>query len=601
VLEHYALLSIFPVSYRVTGTAVGGYTMIKAKVWANADDTYLVWSMPFTKNCRGFEISRELTKADGTHYPSKPLLNYVGFEGDDHKPGEARPSTDWPFQRYTWTDHGVDDGDTVTYAIVPVMKTDNGLKPDPASRILVGPVKATGKGDGSAMAYFNRGLLLSQFMAKKLKPDWGRKDLSDLKEQLKEDDNELRQFLMGQLGKKLYSLMDQALAEDWHVYAALYELEDQNLIDKLKALGNRAHLVLANGSTKKKGTDGNKEANDELEGVIDLSRRMLWSEGLAHNKFVVFSKGPDKPFLVWTGSLNWSTTGLCTQLNNGIMVEDPAVASAYRQQWQLLKDDYRKGKGNKDMHFGTALMASNDEPKTGKSAAGDWTVWFTRTSDKRDLAALNELVNQANDAILFIMFEPGANGLLPTIQNRMNGEGAKKLYVQGVVNTLTAAGKKNVDVELVSTVRKQEPFRLKVVEPEGLGEGLAGWAHEVMRDDFLISRGGAIGYAITHSKMVVLDPLTNPVVITGSHNLSESASTKNDEQFMIIRGDRALAERYAVNIMGVYEHYAWRALVKEKKKTGEPIEESFLKKSDVWQEKLKTNAEKLAFWLGDAA
>jgi phosphatidylserine/phosphatidylglycerophosphate/cardiolipin synthase-like enzyme len=78
---------------------------------------------------------------------------------------------------------------------------------------------------------------------------------------------------------------------------------------------------------------------------------------------------------------------------------------------------------------------------------------------------------------------------------------------------------------------------------------------------------GGGGHAIIHSKVVVIDPFSaDDVVITGSHNFSTSASSKNDEDFIIIRGDRPLAEAYAVNIMGAYAHYRWRALLTQVRK-----------------------------------
>jgi hypothetical protein len=42
-------------------------------------------------------------------------------------------------------------------------------------------------------------------------------------------------------------------------------------------------------------------------------------------------------------------------------------------------------------------------------------------------------------------------------------------------------------------------------------------------------------------------------------NFSLSASEENDENFVVVRGDRALAEAYAVNIQSAWRHYAGRA------------------------------------------
>ncbi|TGP15344.1 phospholipase D-like domain-containing protein, partial [Mesorhizobium sp. M1D.F.Ca.ET.234.01.1.1] len=96
-------------------------------------------------------------------------------------------------------------------------------------------------------------------------------------------------------------------------------------------LGPRLNLILANGSDK--AGDGNKDARKNLNdhGIATIDR-MLKSKGLGHNKFVVVSEGGE-PKMVWTGSTNWSTTGLCTQVNNGLLIEDAAVAQHYHKHW----------------------------------------------------------------------------------------------------------------------------------------------------------------------------------------------------------------------------------------------------------------------------
>jgi hypothetical protein len=199
-----------------------------------------------------------------------------------------KSSVDWPFQRYTWTDHLVDERDTVSYKIYPVLANGNGLKVDENMVAEVGPVKLSSSGNGKTSAYLNRGILLSQFMTRRLPVEWTKRDLLKLKKELENDDSELQAFLMGQLGSKLASLLDKAKSNKWHVYAALHELDDDSLIGKLKLLGKKAHIVLGNGSTKKKGQDGNKKAAGVLGNSVDLFRRFLWSEGLGHNKFLVF-------------------------------------------------------------------------------------------------------------------------------------------------------------------------------------------------------------------------------------------------------------------------------------------------------------------------
>jgi phosphatidylserine/phosphatidylglycerophosphate/cardiolipin synthase-like enzyme len=573
--------------------------MIHASLFSNGDDCFLVWGMPRTPDCRGFAIARENTTAQGKHY-SGYIHNRTGFQDERNEPHEHRPSSEWPFQRYTWTDHQVGEGDRVSYSIAPVLERPTGLEVDKTSAAALGPIEVSSRGAGKVEAFFNRGIWLSQFMAKQLGDHFTTGDLVKLKNRLADDDTGLRRFLMGPLGEELLSLLRTAKTENWHVYAALYELDDPALVAALKELGGRAHVVLSNGSSKKKNSDGNQAAAAALAGSVDLTRRMLWSEGLAHNKFVVFADSPTDPRQVWTGSTNWATTALCTQLNNALRIEDGEIARVYLEQWHLLKNDKRTGRGGSAMHFGPALVDSNNQPKDGADdQTGKWTIWFTRTGSSQDMQALSTLINQAQHGILFLMFEPGKDGLLQVIQNRLSPASktyAANLYVHGVVNTLqpTRDGQQ-VQVDLMGRGNNR-PFTLKVVQPEGIKGGIGAWAAEVTRRDFLLGQGGVIGHAIIHSKMIVIDPFTNPVVITGSHNFSQSASAKNDENLVIVQGNHALAERYAVNIMAAYQHYRWRAYLQQCAARGVRPWQG-LKRNDNWQKADATTDPELAFWL----
>lgn len=104
-----------------------------------------------------------------------------------------------------------------------------------------------------------------------------------------------------------------------------------------------------------------------------------------------------------------------------------------------------------------------------------------------------------------------------------------------------------------------------------------------------------IGHAIVHDKVVVIDPMSEKdcMVVTGSHNLGFKASYANDENLVIIRGNRALACAYAVHVLDVYEHYRFRA-VQEKirceaelagKSVEKAVDQGFLKEDDSWQDK----------------
>jgi hypothetical protein len=96
----------------------------------------------------------------------------------------------------------------------------------------------------------------------------------------------------------------------------------------------------------------------------------------------------------------------------------------------------------------------------------------------------------------------------------------------------------------------------------------------------------------------VIDPFSDDcVVVTGSHNLGFRASHTNDENMVIIHGHRGLAEAYACNVLDVYDHYAWRFLLKEHpNQFGKPLQGD-----DKWQERYITGpavkSAEMRFWL----
>src|SRR5262249_4175410 len=79
-----------------------------------------------------------------------------------------------------------------------------------------------------------------------------------------------------------------------------------------------------------------KAAGKDKDRVID--RMFNSSARIGHNKFAVYVKD-DTPTAVMTGSTNWTETGLCTQSNNSIIIEDEAIAADYFAYWNALKED----------------------------------------------------------------------------------------------------------------------------------------------------------------------------------------------------------------------------------------------------------------------
>jgi phosphatidylserine/phosphatidylglycerophosphate/cardiolipin synthase-like enzyme len=561
---------------------------IDIKVYTNCDDAFVAWApSAFIPGCRGFRLERQLDSK------GKPdiVQNRVGFKKDHPKHRECRPSDEWPFQRFNWTDHVVDIGNKVRYRVTAMIDDGHGrpYKEGPASKWTDWATLSADAGGGFS-CFFNRGIVLSQFVANYL--DDHKLTPAKFKAQLKKCvDPKFREFLQGDLGDALFSKLGKAKTNGFTLYAALYELGDAEIESAMIKLKGQLNVVLSNGSEK--GGDGNKASRKHLnDNGIKTINRLLKYKGLGHNKFVVFSKG-NTPTAVWTGSTNWSTTGLCTQVNNALFIEDKGIAKVYRKQWDLLKNS--SPPKLKPAAFSPALMSSNDKTKEFSIGDAKVTVQFTRTSNGSDMRLLGDLsTKEAKQSVLFLMFTPGKQGLHTLAAQRATEEG---MYVRGVVSTLgnqKGDSAKNVlDIKLVSDHQAFKPDRYTVVQPQGVEVNLGEFIKEVTRHDFLAQ----IGHAIVHSKVLVLDPFSDhPIVVTGSHNFSAPASKANDENLVIVRGHKKLAEAYAVNIMSVYQHYRYRAYVREMlRQHKQPW--SNLEDDDQWlKNELKSKAFEINFW-----
>ena len=190
------------------------------------------------------------------------------------------------------------------------------------------------------------------------------------------------------------------------------------------------------------------------------------------------------------------------------------------------------------------------------------------------------MINAAEQGILFLFFNPGAfepaekpeqwtllqNILARHQQGSPNYNGA--LYIHGVVNqeiaglttegTAKPSGRAALDPTIASPVKLYAgggappvPVTWDSMVPRQIKDAFHNWRTEVMNQGVHV-----------HSKVIVIDPFgKKPVVITGSHNLGYKASTKNDDNMMILQGNAPLAAAYAANIIGIYQTYRWNNYV----------------------------------------
>ena len=90
-----------------------------------------------------------------------------------------------------------------------------------------------------------------------------------------------------------------------------------------------------------------------------------------------------------------------------------------------------------------------------------------------------------------------------------------------------------------------------------------------------------------HTKYMIVDPLSeNPIIVSGSANFSDASTKDNDENVLVIRGDKRVADIYLGEFMRLHSHYAFReAVAIHVEQGGSPTDwkPQFLQDSDAWQ------------------
>jgi phosphatidylserine/phosphatidylglycerophosphate/cardiolipin synthase-like enzyme len=581
------------------GASVPAAQAPELHVYANTSAVFLTWDVPGVYQplngapCVGYRIER---LASGQ---TVILTNSVGFAGlSQAAMAQApRPSDKWPLQRYTWTDFTAPVNEQLSYRVTPMFgslpatgDTLPALQPGTPSRWQ--PIGTPMDGRSAVLeSYFNFGIVASPWftaVCKAVDPNGALSKIifapppkkgaastpgTDLAQRSaalnqlldkplpKNPAKTVRQALGGALLAKIYALLDEVAAnQSMQIYAALFELNEPGVIQRLKRIGKRAHVILGNGSHKTAADDPEAATAKEIASSVDLYRRKFSASGAyVHNKFIVFVED-SKPVQLWTGSTNLTSTGCCGEVQNALLVGDADIATQYFNQWNWLKDC-----GNVLKPPQPPAQLKNTDTPAGKTHS---TIYFTPTGTRRkdgttnpnplpDLGYASHLISQAQNGILCLFFEPGPKGTLLNAIVDTNQARPGKLYVRGVVNAdpstyrVGASGTAQ-GTRVVGLLHQDKgiPASFDIVLPSALG-GTASPYFNAERAGFDLVR--------IHSKVVVIDPLgSHPAVITGSHNLGPKASTANDENLVIIEGDALLAQEYAAHVMSVFNHFWYR-------------------------------------------
>lgn len=258
-------------------------------------------------------------------------------------------------------------------------------------------------------------------------------------------------------------------------------------------------------------SDGNNVATNL--GVADLSSSIpqaLSPTGgiynIMHNKFVIIDANSSNPMdpIVWTGATNWSFGQINSDPNNVIIVQDQSLARAYTLEFEEMWGDTGVVSNPANARFG-ALKTDNTPHEfliNGKRVES-----YFSPSDGTN-AKILQTINGSDYEMEFASMIITRLDLANAIASK-SGHG---VYVYGIVDDQIATTQWDV---LLASMGYQ---RMQDYSPSN----------------------------IMHHKFVIVDqgyPSSDPTVLTGSHNWSNSADQKNDENTLIVH-DATIANIY---------------------------------------------------------
>lgn len=612
-----------------------------AVAFSNNDIALVAWTFDrHLDGCLGFAV-HQIDSAGN----ERVLPAMARFEGQAK---DLKLTTEQaPIQKFWWKDLFAKRGETYQYKIVPMGGEPGGtLQPLAGVEALLSNKVTLTPDRPPFKVYFNRGIVATQALSRELND---RPSIAALAPHILDPNDPIRRNLMGQLFEGVTYLLDRADADGGKIHGALYELNDPEGLEKrLQANPSSRTVILGNEQQAATATapatnDADAENRAALKAAgVTVIDRLLRKGSIPHNKFLILSEN-DKPAAVLSGSTNWTSTGLCTQTNNALVIESADVAQRYLDYWNELKQDVDASGGDDKLLQSETLRdwdrSGNDKVLDTPIDLGNGVTvqpLFSPNTKKPlasppketpdDMARVFKLIQNAKHAVLFLAFDPGNNSILDAAGKALAAN--PNLFVRGALTNAQratnfsaalhqggAADQAGDDEQGDSrAVHGQIGVVGEAGKPKkGTGKGKVPGtidyraipAGNVTAKDAFGSWEAEMqkyGFAIIHNKIVVIDPFSDDcTVVTGSHNLGFRASHNNDENMVIVRGHRGLAEAYACHVLDIYDHYAWRYWLKEKPQIfGKPLQPD-----DSWQERYIKDADEkspeLRFWLSAAA
>jgi phosphatidylserine/phosphatidylglycerophosphate/cardiolipin synthase-like enzyme len=479
------------------------------------------------KGLLGFAIKR----LDLSERKEVWLKGFLTFEinASSHFPGTPVSTWENPIQDFNWGDYTAKPGHTYVYTIVPVRGVPGGLIHDEGVSVTIS-TEDDKKGEHSV--FFNCGIAGSQTYARKfgnLPPDKVGPPAFE--------------WLSRGLLEALEEYIGQAGGEGWGLYASVYELDYIPVLNELKKAIDRGADVRIIFDNKEKGPGAENRTAMEMAG-IDLEKYTIPRNAnpsyISHNKFVLLLKD-GKPLQVWTGSTNITKGGIYGHSNVGHIIRIKEIAEAYYQYWKIISGD-PEAKELRPFNENNSPLPPDDAPLS---------YIYPVFSPRASLEALDwyaEKMESAKSSI-FLTAAFGINEKFKSVLEK------DKPYLRYVLLDKPGKG--------LEIIRRNQDNMITVGRILDVN-ALEAWLSARWKEEKLSGLNKHVQYI--HTKYMLIDPLgDDPMLITGSANFSENSTKNNDENMVIIRGDKNVMDTYLGEFMRLFDHFRFRSKIEEQK------------------------------------
>lgn len=480
-------------------------------------------------DCDGF-LGFSIHRVDHTENEAYYLSATKCFTATDpgFPAGALHSTRDHPIQSFQWADYSAKPGHRYTYTVMARKGSPEHLTTYAETAVTL-TTESPESGDHDI--YFNRGVAASQAYVRRYGDRLPHEVVN----------RKAFEWLSRGLEEALVDFIAGCEPGRHALRIAAYEFNYDRFLDLIKAtLDAGVDIQIVYDARRDYPKDNNRIAvSAHGLGPVCFERTQPKSY-ISHNKFIVkLDRG--RPIAVWTGGTNFSEGGIFGHANVGHVVEDEGIATKFLHYWEKLAED-PESRPLKD-HVEAISPLPAGVPPVGT------TVLFSPRSDMSALDWYAMLARRATEG-LFMTFAFGMNDVF------------KDVYRTGTAPLRMALMEKKTRPMRPGPARDAEELSIQLLRnmPENVfaigslirTNEIDGWVKERLSN--LNSHVRHV-----HTKFMLVDPLgEDPIVVGGSANFSDASTRRNDENMVITRGNKRVADIYMGEFVRLYSHHAFR-------------------------------------------